>query len=81
MKVCSFLFGSPVSASDISKAIFYIKATEDNTNIPTPMLSISVKNVTSFGSLNARPCKLHQYGFRIVEVGLKGKGLLRCLDG
>ena len=34
----SFLFGSPVSASAFSKPIFEIKATEDKTNISTPML-------------------------------------------
>ena len=53
MKVGSFSFGSPVSASAVSKTIFDIKATEDNTNIFTPMLSGSYKNVLSFDSLSA----------------------------
>ena len=53
LKVGSFSFGSPVSASAISKPIFEIKATEDNTNISTPMLSVSGKNDASFGSLAA----------------------------
>ena len=51
LKVGSFSFGSPVSASAVSKPIFEIKSTEDKTNISTPMLSGSVKNVLSFGSL------------------------------
>ena len=41
LKVGSFSFGSPVSDSTVSKPIFYIKATEDNTNISTPMLYLS----------------------------------------
>ena len=43
MKVGSFSFGSPSSASAVSKPIFDIKAIEEKTNIYTPMLSISVK--------------------------------------
>ena len=42
-----------MSASPISKSIFEIKATEDKTNIYTPMFSVSGKNVVSFGSLAA----------------------------
>ena len=42
-----------MSASDVSKLIFEIKSTEDKTNIYTPMLSGSGKNVLSFGSLDA----------------------------
>ena len=42
-----------MSASDVSKPIFDIKATEYKTNISTPMLSGSGKNVLSFGSLSA----------------------------
>ena len=53
LKVGSFLFGSPVSAFDFSKLIFEIKATEEKTNILTPMLSVSGKKVLSFGSLDA----------------------------
>ena len=44
LKVGSLSFGSPVSVSAVSKLIFEIKATADNTNISTPMLSISGKN-------------------------------------
>ena len=51
MKVGSLSFGLPVSASTVSKPIFDIKATEDKNNISTPMLSVSGKNVPSFGSL------------------------------
>ena len=43
LKVDSFSFGSPVSASAVSKPIFEIKATECKTNIYTPMLSESGK--------------------------------------
>ena len=42
-----------MSASAVSKAIFEIKATEDNTKISIPMLSVSGKNVQSAGSLAA----------------------------
>ena len=42
-----------MSASAVSKSIFDIKATEDNRNISTPMLSGSGKSVLSFGSLDA----------------------------
>ena len=51
-KVGSFSFGSPVSAYAVSKTIFDIKATEENTKISTPMLSGSVKNILSFGSMD-----------------------------
>ena len=53
MKVGSFSFGSPVSASAVGKPIFEIKATEDKTNISTPMLYGSGKNIASFGSMDA----------------------------
>ena len=43
LKVGSFLFGSPASASDVSKTIFDIKTTEYKTKISTPMFSGSVK--------------------------------------
>ena len=49
----SFSFGSPVSASVVNKPIFDIKATEENTNISTPMLSRTGKKILSFGSLAA----------------------------
>ena len=42
-----------MNASDVSKPIFYIKATEDKTNISTPMLYGSEKTFLSFGSLAA----------------------------
>ena len=54
MKVGSFSFVSPVIASAVSKPIFEINSSEDKTNISTPMLSGSGKNVVSFGSLSAR---------------------------
>ena len=50
-----FSFGSPASASAVSKKIFEIKATEDNTKITKPMLSGSGKNILSFGSIRASP--------------------------
>ena len=53
LKVGSLSFGSPVSVSDVSKPIFDINATEEKTNISTPMMSGSDKNVVSFGSLAA----------------------------
>ena len=53
LKVGFFSFGSPVSASAVNKPIFDIKDTEDNANIPTPVLSESGKNVLYFGSLAA----------------------------
>ena len=53
MKVGSFSFSSPFSASDFSKPIFEIKATEYNTNISTPMLSRSGKKFLYFGYLAA----------------------------
>ena len=53
LKVSSFSFDSPVSASAVSKPIFYINTTEDKTNISTPMLSGSDKNILSFSSLAA----------------------------
>ena len=53
-----------MSASDVNKPIFEIKATEDNTNISTPMLYGSGKKFVSFGSmaLNASP-KISGGGF------------------
>ena len=53
LKVGFLSFGSPVSASVVSNPIFEINATEDKTNICTPMLSGSGKNVGYFGSLAA----------------------------
>ena len=46
-------FGSPFSASAVSKPIFEIKATEDMINIYTPMLSGSGKNVLYSDFLDA----------------------------
>ena len=42
-----------MSASAVSKTIFEIKTAEYKTNIYTPMLSGSGKNILSFGSLAA----------------------------
>ena len=42
-----------MSAYAVSKPIFDIKATEDKTKISTPLLSVSDKNVLSFGYLDA----------------------------
>ena len=42
-----------MSASAASKPIFDIKDTEDKTNISTPMLPGSGKNILTFGSLAA----------------------------
>ena len=53
LKVVTFSFGLPLSASAVSKPIFYIKVTEDKTNISIPMLSGSGKNFVSFGSMDA----------------------------
>ena len=53
MKVVFFSFGSPLSASVVSKRIFEIKSTEDNTNITTLVLYGSDKNVVSFGSMDS----------------------------
>ena len=54
LKVGSLLFGSPVSASVVSKTIFEIKETDEKKNISKPMLYGSGKNLLSFGSLAAR---------------------------
>ena len=51
LKLGSFSFGSPVSASTVSKPILEIEATEDNNKITTPMLSGSGKKIVYFGSL------------------------------
>ena len=51
LKVGSFSFCSTVSAYYVSKPMFDIKATEDKTNISTPMLSGSGKNILSYGSM------------------------------
>ena len=53
LRVSSLSFGLPVSASAVSKPVFYIKATEDKTKISTPMLSVSGKNDLSYGYLAA----------------------------
>ena len=42
-----------MSASAVSKPIFDIKATEENTKITSPMLYVSGKNFISFGSMAA----------------------------
>ena len=42
-----------MSDSAVSKPIFEIRATEDMTNISTPMLSVLGKNFLSFGFLDA----------------------------
>ena len=55
-KVGYLSFGSPVSASAVSKPIFEIKATEDKTKISTPMLSGSGKKL-SFGYMAAGSSK------------------------
>ena len=51
LKVGFFSFGSPLSDSAVSKPISDIKATKDNTNISTDILSISGKIFLSLGSL------------------------------
>ena len=53
-----------MSASDISKPSFDIKANEDKPNISTPMLSGSVKNES--GSLDA--------GERTLDIRMDQKG-------
>ena len=53
-----------MNASTVSKPIFEIKATENNTKIITPMLSGSGKNFVSFGYLAASsPPKISGGGF------------------
>ena len=51
LEVGSLSCVSTVSASAVSKQIFKIMATEDKTNISTPMLYGSRKSLLSFGSL------------------------------
>ena len=51
--IVSFSFGSPVSASAVSKTIIDTKATEDKKKISMPTLSGSGKNNPPFGSLAA----------------------------
>ena len=53
LKVGSFSFGSPVSASAVSKPIFETKANKYKTKTYTSMVSGSGKNVLYFGSLAA----------------------------
>ena len=53
IKVGSFSYGSTVSASAGINQNNYIKVTENKTNIFTPMLYGSGKNVLSFGYLDA----------------------------
>ena len=53
MQAGSLSFGSSVSDSAVSKPIFDIKATEENTKITTPILSGSVENALYLGSLAA----------------------------
>ena len=52
--MCYFLFGSPVSASDVSKPVFDIKNTEDKTKICISIFYGSGKNVVYFGSMDTR---------------------------
>ena len=64
MKIGSFSFSSLVSTYSVSKTIFEIKATEDKTNISTPMLYGSRKTFLSFVSLDASaPQKISGGGF------------------
>ena len=64
LKVGSISFGSPSSDSSVSIPIFEIKATEQKTNISTPMMYVSSKNAVSFGSLDASaPPKISGGGF------------------
>ena len=75
LKVVYFLSGSPVSASTISMPIFDITATEDKTNISTPILSESGKNSLSFGSLAARANpKISVGGFGTYSSTIKAGG-------
>ena len=53
LKVGSFSFGSPVSASAVSKPIFEINATEDKTNFYTTTFYGSDKKIIYFGYLAA----------------------------
>ena len=53
LKVGYFSFGSSVSVSTVSKPIFDIKDTGDNSKITTPMLSGSGKNIKFFCCLDA----------------------------
>ena len=66
LKEGSFLFGSLVSASYVSKPIFDIKATEDKTNMSTLILSGPGKKVLSFGYLDA--------GNRSLDIRMDHKG-------
>ena len=75
LEVVSFLFGSPVSAYVGSNTIFDIKDTEDKTNISTPMLSWSGKNVVSFGSLTESDSqKTISGGFATTYSSKRGSG-------
>ena len=77
LKVGCFLFGSPVSASDVSMPIFEINSTEDNTKISTPMLSGSGKNAVSFGSLAATTSpKIRSGGFSAYYITSRSGGLM-----
>ena len=51
-----------MSASAVIKPIFETKATEYKTNIYTPLLSVSVKNVLLFGSMDASTFPKSMYG-------------------
>ena len=74
MKVGSFSFGSPVSSSAVSKPIFEIKATEDKTKISTPILYGSVKNVLSFGSMDASTLSKNSGGAFVAHSSKSGSG-------
>ena len=68
------MFGSPVSAYTVSKPIFDTNATEDKTNIYTPLVSVSGKNVVSFGSMDASTSpKISGGGFAAYSV-TRGSG-------
>ena len=75
MKVVYLLFVSPVSASTISMPIFEITATEDKTNISTPILSESGKKSISFDSLAARASpKISVGGFATYSSTIRSGG-------
>ena len=58
-----------MSASAVSKKIFDIKATEDKTNISTPMLSVSGK----VGYVGGYRYGLHRGGRTFGGLGLQGQ--------
>ena len=72
LKVGSLSFVSPVNESDLSKPIFEIKATDNKNNISTPMLSVSGKNVLSFGYLAASASPKSSSGGLVDYYGTSG---------